>query len=47
MTGDLEQILADSSLWGIDLSAMKNLVEKGITLIEKDGIRKALEWAMA
>ena len=47
MTGDLEQILADSSLWGIDLSAMKNLVEKGITLIETEGVRKAIDWAMA
>lgn len=45
LIGDLEQILADTSLWGIDLSAMKNLVEKGITLIENEGIRKALAWA--
>lgn len=47
MTGDLEAILADTSLWGIDLSAMKNLVEKGIMLIEAEGVRKALDWAMA
>lgn len=44
---DLEAILADTSLWGIDLSEMKNLVEKGIKLIEKEGIRKALAWAMS
>ncbi len=42
---DLSSILSDTSLWGLDLSEMKNLVEKGITLIEKEGIRKALEWA--
>ncbi len=47
MTGDLETILADTSLWGIDLSAMKNLVEKGIMLIETEGVRKAIDWAMA
>ena len=46
MIGDLEEILSNTSLWEIDLSAMKNLVEKGITLIEKEGIRKALDWAM-
>ena len=46
MIGDLEEILSNTSLWGIDLSAMKNLVEKGITLIENEGIRKAVEWAM-
>ena len=46
MIGDLEEILANTSLWGIDLSAMKNLVEKGIMLIENEGIRKALDWAM-
>ncbi len=46
MTGDLEEILSNTSLWGIDLSAMKNLVEKGVLLIESEGIRKALEWAM-
>lgn len=45
MIGDLEEILSNTSLWGIDLSAMKNLVEKGITLIENEGIRKALDWA--
>ncbi len=43
---DLGSILADTSLWGIDLSEMKNLVEKGISLIEKEGIRKAIDWAM-
>ena len=42
---DLASILSDTSLWGIDLSEMKNLVEKGINLIEKEGVRKALEWA--
>ncbi|MBQ6600885.1 MAG: hypothetical protein IIX36_04505, partial [Clostridia bacterium] len=47
MIGDLEDILSNTALWGIDLSAMKNLVEKGITLIETEGVRKALEWAMA
>lgn len=46
MTGELEEILSNTSLWGIDLSAMKNLVEKGIILIETEGIRKALDWAM-
>lgn len=46
MTGELEEILSNTSLWGIDLSAMKNLVEKGILLIENEGIRKALDWAM-
>lgn len=46
MVSDLEQILADTSIWGIDLSEMKNLVEKGIRLIETEGIRKALDWAM-
>lgn len=46
MTGELEEILSNTSLWGIDLSAMKNLVEKGILLIENEGIRKAIEWAM-
>ena len=46
MTGELEEILSNTSLWGIDLSAMKNLVEKGIFLIENEGIRKALDWAM-
>lgn len=46
MIGDLEEILSNTSLWEIDLSAMKNLVEKGITLIENEGIRKALDWAM-
>ena len=46
LTGELEEILADSSLWGIDLSAIKNLVEKGIMLIETAGIREALDWAM-
>lgn len=46
MLGDLEEILSNTALWGIDLSAMKNLVEKGITLIENEGIRKALDWAM-
>ena len=43
----VEDILSNTALWGIDLSAMKNLVEKGITLIETEGVRKALEWAMA
>ena len=47
LTGELEDILSDTSLWGIDLGAMKNLVEKGITLIENEGIRKAIDWAMA
>lgn len=46
LIGDLEEILSNTSLWGIDLSAMKNLVEKGITLIENEGIRKAIDWAM-
>lgn len=46
MTGGLEEILSNTALWGIDLGAMKNLVEKGIFLIENEGIRKALEWAM-
>lgn len=45
MLGDLEEILSKTALWGIDLSAMKNLVEKGITLIENEGIRAALAWA--
>ena len=47
MTGELEQILSDTTLWGIDLGAMKNLVEKGIIMIENEGIRSALDWAMA
>lgn len=44
---DLEHILSDNLIWGIDLSEMKNLVEKGIRLIETEGIRNALEWAMS
>lgn len=44
---DLEDILSDTALWGIDLSEMKNLVEKGIRLIEKEGIRKAVDWAIS
>ncbi len=47
MISDLEQILADTLIWGIDLSEMKNLVEKGIRLIEQEGIRKALDWAIS
>ncbi len=46
MIGDLGEILSNTSLWGIDLGAMKNLVEKGITLIENEGIQKAIDWAM-
>ena len=46
MVSDPEQILADTSIWGIDLSEMKNLVEKGIRHIETEGIRKALDCAM-
>lgn len=44
---DLGTILSDKSIWGLDLSQMKNLVEKGINLIEKEGIRKALDWAIS
>lgn len=47
MTGTLEEILSNTSLWGIDLSAMKNLVEKGMYMVENEGIRKAIDWAMA
>lgn len=47
MISDLEQILSDTAMWGIDLSEMKNLVEKGIRLIEEEGIRKAIDWAIS
>lgn len=43
---DLETVLSDVSLWGIDLSEMKNLIEKGITMIENHGIEQALRWAI-
>ena len=43
----LPNILANSDLWGEDLSEMLESVEKGTALIQHSGIRKAIKWALS
>lgn len=41
------EILAESGLWGEDLSFMLEAVEESLERIHCDGIREALEWAVS
>lgn len=43
----LPEILADSSLWGEDLTALLPLAQESLRRIEEDGIRKAMQWAIS
>lgn len=40
-------ILAESGIWGEDLSHMLGVVDESLERIHRDGIREALEWAMS
>lgn len=42
----LSNILANTELWGKDLSEMLDIVEKATTLIHQKGIREAIKWAL-
>lgn len=42
----IEAILANTALWGQDLSCLCNFVSTSTERIHKDGIREALQWSM-
>lgn len=42
----VKDILSNTNLWGCDLSAMLELVEKSIDKIHTTGIREAIKWAL-
>ncbi len=46
-TQDVPAVLADTALWGADLSAWTALVEESLRQIEQNGIREAIRWSMS
>ena len=45
-SNSIEAILANTALWGQDLSCIYDLVTTSTEKIHKDGIREALQWSM-
>lgn len=43
---DLPGIVSNTGLWGVDLTEMQPLVEKGMDVIRRNGIREAIRWAL-
>ncbi len=46
-THSIGEILADTSLWGLDLSGAGALVNESLERIHRDGIREAMKWAIS
>ena len=46
-TRDLSAVLADTALWGADLSGLTALAEESLRQIEQNGIREAIGWSMS
>jgi tagaturonate reductase len=44
---DVSAILANTDLWGADLSEMIALAEESLQKIEQNGIREAIRWSMS
>lgn len=45
-SNDVLSILSNEDLWGIDLSAMADLVNESLDVIHNSGIREAVKWSM-
>ncbi len=46
-THDVDEILANTSLWGQDISSLSSLVKDGLRMIETEGAREAVKWAIS
>lgn len=44
---DIKSILANTDLWGQELSGMLDIVNESLKKIHRDGIREAIQWSMS